>query len=182
MHRTFATVALAVLMLAAALITAQARAASFGGPSSLASFEGGQIDLAHGWGAAQACVVYGGGATVECFRDRAGLLARENQLQTQTAMAPATATATCSSPLRLYADSNYGGRELDFYDRGYWQNLGTWSFDNQLSSYKVGACSVYLADGTNGGGTWYPGNTNAGHLEPSMLSGWNDRISSIDIQ
>jgi hypothetical protein len=86
-----------------------------------------------------------------------------------------------SSPLRLFADASYGGRELDFYDRGYWQNLSTWSFDNQLSSYKVGACGVYLADYANGGGSWYPGNTSAGHDEPTMLSGWNDRISSIYI-
>ncbi|MFL5962176.1 MAG: hypothetical protein ACJ757_04710 [Gaiellaceae bacterium] len=84
--------------------------------------------------------------------------------------------------MRLFADANYGGRELDFYDRGYWQNLSTWGFDNQLSSYMVGACGVYLADFSNGGGSWYPGNTSAGHHEPGMLSGWNDRVSSIYIQ
>jgi hypothetical protein len=95
---------------------------------------------------------------------------------------PSIAAAACSTPLRLYANANYGGRELDFYDRGYWQNLSTWSFDKQLSSYKVGACGVYLADAGNGGGSWYPGNTSAGHNEPSMQSGWDNRISSIYIQ
>jgi hypothetical protein len=118
---------------------------------------------------------------VECFRDRADLGARESQLQAQT-VSPATATASCSSPLRLYSDGAYGGRELDFYDRGYWQDLGTWGFDNQLSSYRVGGCGVYLAEGTYGGGSWYPGNTSASHSESSMLSGWNDRVSSIYIQ
>ncbi len=150
-------------------------------PSSLAIVGGSeQLDLSLGWGDAHACLVFGG--AVECFRDRAGLLAREAEIETQIVVVPSIAAASCSSPLRLFADGSYGGRELDFYDRGYWQNLSTWSFDNQLSSYQVGACSVYLADGADGGGSWYPGNTNAGHNEPGMSSGWNDRISSIYIQ
>jgi hypothetical protein len=183
MHRSFATAALAALVLALTPAATQARTVSASGASqSVAIFEGGQIDLSHGWGDAKACVVHDGGNTVECFRDRASLLVREDQLQSRTAAAPTTATTTCSTPLRLFADSNYGGRELDFYDRGYWQNLSTWSFDNQLSSYKVGGCAVYLADGANGGGSWYPGNATAGHWEPAMVSGWNDRISSIYIQ
>jgi hypothetical protein len=152
------------------------------GSGSLARFEGKQIDLSKGWGDARACLVARGAGVVECFRDQGGLLVRESQLQAQIASSPTVAATTCSSPLRLYADASYGGRELDFYDRGYWQNLSTWSFDNQLSSYKVGSCGVYLADYANGGGSWYPGNTSPGHDEPSMLSGWNDRISSIYIQ
>lgn len=151
-------------------------------PPSIATFEGHQIDLSKGWGDAHACLVARSAGIVECFSDQASLQARESLLQTQFASSPDVAAATCSTPLRLYADSSYGGRELDFYDRGYWQNLSTWSFDNQLSSYKVGACGVYLADGSNGGGSWYPGNTSPGHNEPSMLSGWNDRVSSIYIQ
>lgn len=183
MLRRFAIAAFAALCVVVLPAAAYARTAtSSGGSPSLALFEGSQIDLSQGWGEAKACVVYGGG-TVECFRDGAGLLARETQLETtRMAAAPTAATATCSTPLRLFADSSYGGRELDFYDRGYWQNLSTWSFDNQLSSYKVGGCGVYLADFANGGGSWYPGNTSPGHNEPVMSSGWNDRISSIYIQ
>lgn len=183
MHRMFATATVAVCSLALLLATGSAAVAARAqsSPPSLALFEGKQIDLSRDWGAAQACVVYQGVGAVECFRDRAGLQAREAQLQTAVA-SPATATASCSSPLRLFADGSYGGRELDFYDRGYWQNLDTWGFDNQLSSYRVGGCGVYLADGTYGGGSWYPGNTSAGHGESSMLSGWNDRVSSIYIQ
>jgi hypothetical protein len=128
----------------------------------------------------QYCLIRNG--VTECFADRASLLERESQIALQEGLAPVLPAASCSTPLRLYADAGYGGRELDFYDRGYWQNLSTWSFDNQLSSYKVGACSVYLADGAGGGGSLYPGNTSAGHNEASMLSGWNDRVSSIYIR
>jgi hypothetical protein len=128
----------------------------------------------------QYCLIRNG--ITECFTNRASLLDREAEIALQEGVTPALPTASCSTPLRLYADAGYGGRELDFYDRGYWQNLSTWSFDKQLSSYKVGACSVYLADGAGGGGSLYPGNTSAGHNEPSMLSGWNDRVSSIYIR
>ena len=183
MDRRLLTVALAAIFLA--VLPASGLADGNQPPAdspSLALFEGKQIDLSKGWGDARACLVAPGGGFVECFRDQAGLLARESVLHAQIASSPDIAATSCSSPLRLFADASYGGRELDFYDRGYWQNLSTWSFDNQLSSYKVGACGVYLADYANGGGSWYPGNTSPGHGEPSMLSGWNDRISSIYIQ
>lgn len=165
-----------------AVIAVLAGPAVAGGTSSspspsLALFEGRTIDLSQGWGEAQACLVFSGGGIIECFRDRDGLHAREAQLAGSSAM-----LAACSSPLRLYADIYYGGRELALYDRGYWQNLSTWSFDNQLSSYKVGACGVRLAENANGGGAWYPGNTSAGAWEPFMLSGWDNRVSSIYIQ
>lgn len=183
MFRRLFTAAAAAIFLAVLPVSSPAEAGRPPvGLSLHALFEGKQIDLSSGWGDARACVVARSAGVVECFPDQAGMLARESQLQAQIAASPEIAAASCSSPLRLYADASYGGRELDFYDRGYWQNLSTWTFDNQLSSYKVGACGVYLADYANGGGSWYPGTTSPGHSEPSMLSGWNDRISSIYIQ
>jgi hypothetical protein len=187
MHRRLANLAAAVVALAVLTTPALAGPQPPAAPdhSSFARFEGTLIDLSQGWGDAQACLVDKGAATVQCFRDRADLRARESQLETQAVpalSAVASLTATCSAPLRLFADGSYGGRELDFYDRGYWQNLSVWGFDNQLSSYIVGGCGAYLADYANGGGSWYPGNTNAGHGEPVVTSGWNDRVSSIYIQ
>jgi hypothetical protein len=182
MQRRFVTVSAVVAAVFLAVLPVADGGTPPATPPTVALFEGTQIDLSKGWGEARACLVAHAAGVVECFRDQAGLLARESQLQAEISASPTIAATTCSSPLRLYADSSYGGRELDFYDRGYWQNLSTWSFDNQTSSYKVGACGVYLADYANGGGSWYPGNTSAGHDEPTMLSGWNDRISSIYIQ
>jgi hypothetical protein len=182
MNRRFMSAVAAGLVaaVAATMALAGAAVAAPAPARSLAVFEGGQIDLSQGWGEAQACLVARSVGIVECFRDRAGLLAREAELD--AAAAPASTLASCSGPLRLFADSNYGGRELDFYDRGFWQNLGDWSFDNQLSSYKIGPCAAHLAENANGGGSWYPGNTSAGHNEPVMQSGWSDRVSSIYIQ
>jgi hypothetical protein len=165
MHRRFATT-LVLTVLVAAVVAVQVAA----GGQSASSIRLGAV---HGVDA-QACLVLGG--ILECFPDRASLAAREAQL------APALPTAACSTPLKLFANSGYGGRELDLYDRGFWQNLSAWSFDNQLSSYKVGACGVYLAENANGGGSWYPGNTSPNHAEPSMLSGWDNRVSSVYIQ
>lgn len=184
MQRSGVVAAFAALALALAPGPALARGDAAPAPSaSIAMFEGKPIDLSKGWGDAQACVVYQAAGIAECFRTSEGLATRERQLEAQIAASrTATAAAGCSSPLRLFASANYAGRELHFYDRGYWQNLSTWSFDNQLSSYKVGACGVYLADLGAGGGSWYPGSTSAGRSAASMLSGWNDRISSIFIQ
>jgi hypothetical protein len=184
MLRRLLTAVIAVALILA-VVSASGFAADTTPPSHLptvAVFEGKQLDLSKGWGDARACVVARTAGVVECFRDQAGLLARESELQTQIAASPEIAAASCSSPLRLYADASYGGRELDFYDRGYWQNLSDWGFDNQTSSYKVGACGVYLADYANGGGSWYPGNTGAGAGAATMVSGWNDRVSSLYIQ
>ncbi len=165
-----------------ALFAAQAASGASAPTPTPAQFEGQTIDLAQGWGQARACLVYQQAGIVECFRDRAGLQAREQQLAASGVLPRVSAAAACSSPLRLSTDIYYGGRELALYDRGYWQNLSTWSFDNQTSSYKVGGCGVHLADYANGGGSWYPGNTSAGWWEPFMLSGWDNRISSVYLQ
>lgn len=68
--------------------------------------EGQQIDLSQGWGEAQACFVDQAVGDVECFRDRADLYTRESQLETSV-----SPSVTCSTPLRLFADASYGGRQ-----------------------------------------------------------------------
>jgi hypothetical protein len=177
MRKSFAAVAAVVV---GVTIYGPARASST--PSTGAAsavLEGQTIDLSQGWGAAQACLVLAG--ATECFRDRAAMQAREESL----ASTPSVATATCGSPLRLFSDGGYGGRELDLYDRGYWQNLDAWSFANVLSSYRVGGCGVHLAENANGGGLWYPGDTSAGSAEPALTAGssnWDNRVSSVYIQ
>jgi hypothetical protein len=169
MRRSWIGAASAALAISLAPVSALAD----GNPSgSTAIFDGTQIDLSNGWGDAQACAVSNG--LVQCFPTRSGLAAWEQQ----TAGIPST-TGRCSSPLRLFSNANYGGAELDVYDRSSaWRNLGLYGFDNVLSSYKVGACPVGLAD-LPGGGSLYPGSGTAGHWQASMLSGWNDRISGF---
>lgn len=144
---------------------------------AVASFEGSQLDLAVDWGAARACLVWRDQVGIECYRTPAEVEARAGQLTATTALA----TASCASPLRLFQDSAYGGRELWFFDRGYWQNLADYGFDDQLSSYIVGACYSHLAEYADGAGWWYPGSTSPFSYVPYMSSSWNDRVSSIEI-
>lgn len=51
---------------------------------------------------------------LECYRSAQAADQRASSL----VGAPASITSTCSSPLRLYQDGNYGGRQLQLYDRG----------------------------------------------------------------
>lgn len=140
---------------------------------AVARFNGQQLDLARGWGEATACLAWRQGGVLDCFRDRQQLEARGAELS------GLLGGFGCSSPLKLFEDSGLGGRELWFYDRGYWQNLGDYGFNNQLSSYAVGACNSHLAENNYGAGYWYPGDTSAWAVEATMYSSWNDRVSSI---
>lgn len=156
---------------------------------AIALFEGRRIDLAGDWGEAKACLVWRQGGVLECFRTVEALDALEARLApNRAATTPSTddgrllaaSSYSCSSPLRLYEHNWYGGRRLSFWDRGYWQNLYLYGFDNQTSSYIVGACYAHLAEHPDGGGWWYPGPTYPYAGEPVMW--WQDVISSIYIE
>ena len=163
--------------------------------ASRAAFEGRMIDLAGDWGDAQACLIWRQGGVAECFRTTEQLDAREAELapgraasshKPSTSLDSYSASASaysyyCSSSLRLYEYNSYGGRRLSFWDRGYWQNLYLYGFEDMTSSYIVGACPVWLAEHADGGGWWYPGPTYAYAGEPAMQWGWQDTISSIYI-
>ncbi len=160
---------------------------------AIAGFEGRAIDLAGDWGDAEACLVWRQGGVLECFRTVEELDAREAELAPLQprnsgraggsgggAVASSTAPYSCSSSLRLYEYNYYGGRRLSFWDRGYWQNLYIYGFDNRTSSYIVGACYAHLAEHPDGGGWWYPGPTYPYAGEPVI--GWPGVISSIYIE
>jgi hypothetical protein len=160
---------------------------------AIASFEGRPIDLTGDWGEARACLVWREGGVLECFRTPQALEAREAQLAPRRDAGPGVESSTgiqsgyaaysysCSSSLRLFDYSWYGGRQLSFWDRGYWQNLWDYGFDNRTSSYIVGGCGTHLAEHPNGGGWWYPGPTYPYAGEPTM-PWWSNVISSIYIQ
>lgn len=83
--------------------------------------------------------------------------------------------------LYLYEHSNFGGRVLKFRDADVWQNLTSWDFNDQMSSYKNNTlCTVYIAENINGGGAWLT----VGALTSSSYVGatWNDRASSFWIE
>ncbi len=159
---------------------------------AIAMFEGRPIDLSQDWGEARACLVWRQGGVLECFRAPEALEAREARLSHERPQRPQSQSSgevtvaaygySCSSSLRLYEHNHYGGRQLSFWDRGYWQNLWDYGFDDRTSSYAVGACYAHLAEHAGGWGYWYPGPTYPWAGEPVMSWSWQDRVSSIYIE
>ncbi len=159
---------------------------------AIASFEGRSIDLSKGWQEARACLVWRQGGVLECFRTPEALEARAAHLSPEragrpgsresTEMSYAASSYSCSSSLRLFDYNHYGGRALWFWDRGYWQNLWDYGFEDRTSSYAVGGCYAHLAEHAWGGGWWYPGPTYPYAGEPVMYWDWQNTISSIYIE
>jgi hypothetical protein len=147
---------------------------------SAARFEGRIIDLRAGWGAARACIEHDG--VVDCYRSEKQMLAAHPQASggvSQLAGASVAAAAACSSSLRLYDGTSFGGQVLTLTTRQTTLNLSSYGFDNLASSYKVGACATSLYASANLGGSAYPGSTAANSSASSMLSGWNNTVSSV---
>ena len=164
-----------------AFVLALPAGASEAPETGIALFEGDVIDLTEGWGDAKACLVWDSNSVVECFRSEAELIERADELQAARSNGGAmAASSSCSTSLKLYDGTSYTGSTLYLYQRTQWINLSNYGWANRTSSFKVGACSSYFADYANGGGSWYPTSyTQAWDQSASMISGWNNRVSSI---
>ena len=176
------------ILVATALMTvvlfapAQPLAAAPSRGPSIARFEGGTIDLRNGWGEAAACA--SDGTSTDCFRTESELDSYLIPRLAGTQLTPlgdVSIQTACSTTLKLYSSTSFGGSVLALSTRFAVTNLSTWSFDNITSSYRIGACSSTFYDGANAGVPIYPGNTNAGASAASMLAGWDNRISSVYI-
>lgn len=171
----------AALLLLAGPVQADSRA----GAGQVALFEGTTIDLSAGWDEAQACLVWSDRGVVECFRTEAEMDRRIDELADTESPQVGSAgvlASSCSSSLRLYDGTSYTGTVLYLADRGRWFNLSSYGFSNRTSSFKIGACSSYFADYSNGGGSWYPtSSTKAWKNVPAMAWWWNNRVSSVYI-
>lgn len=149
----------------------------------VATFEGGLINLEEGWGEARACVVWGNERAVECFRSETDLVAHIESVELDPVLdGLAPLASQCSTSLKLYDGTSYTGAVLYLYQRTTWINLSNHGWDNRTSSFKIGACSSIFADGSNGSGDRYPLSlTAANDVASAMLSGWNNRVSSVYI-
>ncbi|HRE00172.1 MAG TPA: hypothetical protein PLV68_02665 [Ilumatobacteraceae bacterium] len=157
---------------------AQQTPKSVGDPAH-ARFNGRAIDLARSWEGAHACIQFD--TETNCYETEAMWEAAHPD---HASPAPATnhqaaPLATCATALKLYDGTSYTGTSLFITTRGAILNLSTFGFDNRASSYKVGTCSADFFAGANGLGGVYPGNTNAGASAASMLSGWDNTVSSV---
>lgn len=151
-----------------------------------------QIDMSRDWEGAGACLVWPEAIEVpECFETEEQMNRRIAELEKMTGDTPRatavgggqTASGTsCSGDVSLYDGTSYTGAALHIRSRYQWFNLASFNFDQRTSSFKIGPCSAYLADLAAGGGAWYPtSQTEAYDVAPTMVSGWNNDVSSIYI-
>ena len=183
-----------------ALVAAAAAAtASFGAVSAASAPVGTASDpaiavhgsdtlvLADDWGTAAACIELG--EVTECFATEAELLAAHGDVLgggstrggVGDAATVAAAASSCSSSLRLYNASSYGGAILFLTTRGTIHNLADYGFDNATSSYRVGGCPAALFSLADLAGAVYPGYTGPWAQSPVMVAGWNNVVSSAYI-
>ena len=76
--------------------------------------------------------------------------------------------------------ADYTGSVASLADRERWANIGN-GMNNRGSSFVMGDHSGHLAEGYDGFGHWYPGDTGVCAFENNLNtngSGWNNRISS----
>ncbi len=151
---------------------------------------GSLIDMAKGWNGAQACVVIPDELRfAECFDtaqerdDRIADLGLTERFADAADLEGASfAAASCSSYLKLYDGYSYSGASLWLATRNIWLNMSTYGFNQRASSYKVGGCSTYMADYSNGGGAWIPTSaTQAWDVDAVISGSWNNDISSVYI-
>jgi hypothetical protein len=146
-----------------------------------ALLDGEVIFLAEDWQDATDCIVWEG--LTECFRNSEDAQDLLREIDGPDSITNPSATYACSRQcLHLYEHTSFKGRHLTFCDRGYWQNLGNYGFNDKLSSFKTGIRGVHLAKHSNGTAPWYPGDTSVCISSGGMKSGWNDEVSSLYIK
>jgi hypothetical protein len=149
----------------------------------IATFEGRTLNLAESWGEAQACIS-DDPRTARCYRSEAEMDAAEGGTVEAVARGSVESSdavqAACSSSVRLYRLTGFGGGVLQLTTQYTYLNLASYGFDNDTSSYRIGACTSHFYDTTTGGGA-YPGNTSANVQASAMVTGWNNRIGSVYI-
>jgi hypothetical protein len=148
---------------------------------AIASYNGGTINLSQGWGTAAVCAVTAAGTS--CFSSQSDyqtwLSSRVQAASPALDAAGPDVSINCATGFDLYQNIDYGGGELVIFDQAAWINLSTYGFSDELSSYKVGACSVAMTDAPNGGGDVYPGATSPGSDVSWIGAAWNDRVQSV---
>jgi len=148
----------------------------------VAEFKELQLDLSADWGDARACFIWEQMEIVKCFLSEEEMDSWVVDLDIGLRAGPESAGATCSGYLRLYDGTSYSGSVLYLRDRGVWLNLSSYGFNQKTSSFKVGPCSSLFADYNNGGGARYPSYLTAAYDQSSsMISGWNNDVSSVYI-
>lgn len=144
-----------------------------------AQFEGRTINLQDSWEDAEACHI-AQDLAITCYKtekemdDALGLAHRAGG----DYPSQANGFATCGSSLKLYKNKYYGTPVAYLTVRGAWTNMSWFGFDNQVSSYRIGACYSVFRSGSGGSGSTYPGPTHAYAMRGTMGWYWDNVLSS----
>lgn len=174
---------LSAVAMAVALLAAVPAVAADTGGGALGEFEGQLFDMSDGWGDATACWV-GEDSVARCFSSEAEMDRRiADELAVPALDAPMAAESSCSGYLKMYDYTGFAGPVLYLTTRLEWLNLTNYGFNQKASSYKIGPCSATFADLADGAGARYPTYlTEAYDQSSSMLSGWDNDVSSVYIR
>lgn len=147
-----------------------------------AIYHGTDIDLSVSWEGATVCAVVTA-TDVRCYDSQAEADADLATISGARSTGDTVDTAcggNTSNWVYLYADANYGGRTLQFQDVGVWQDLATWGFDNQMSSWRnTTSCTATVSWNAGGGGSLL--SLSAGSSSSYVGATWNDQASSLYI-
>jgi hypothetical protein len=96
-----------------------------------------------------------------------------------TAVGIAALVARSCKWVRIYQHVNFRGRDLRFSERRC-HNLTDWDFNDAMSSYKTGPCSVRFYEHINCRGASFHASSSVSNTR--VPQGWNDRVSSLRIE
>jgi hypothetical protein len=186
-------IATAIMVIVSPLSSTVAHAGPAAPPrdGQAATFAGHVINMKNGWDGAQTCVVQSRSrvqcyATAEAADQTLGYSVSSDPLVRQTAgnARAARAVPSCASGyVCLWAAINGGGRRLIFRD-DYWQDLRSYGFHNEISSWRNHQSQgdyAWLKD-IHGGG---PGPdeylvTSGGQYVANVGAYWNDRADYVE--
>jgi hypothetical protein len=169
-HRNTSVIVAAIAVVAMFIPANDAHAATPPAGGVKASYNGRTLDLSKSWEDARACNVTANGTT--CY-------ATEAAMDAAVASSPPSrvAAGTCSTALRLYDGTSFTGQALNVYATQTTVALSGLGFASRTSSYRIGACSATLRAGSS----VYPGTTAPNVSSGSMLAGWNNTITSVQM-
>jgi hypothetical protein len=137
------------------------------------------------WSGHQACAVFAAD-DVRCYSTEAEMrrVTSKAVAAERTGATALTASSYCNGRsdlwVYLYENTGFGGRVLQFRDPAIWQNLSTWAFDDQMSSWRNDTgCAVWAAEGNDGAGSWLTLGANSSN--GNVGATWDNRVSSIYI-
>jgi hypothetical protein len=179
---------LSMVLSAPAAVSAAGASEKPSGHGVIATYHGQAIDLSKGWSGARICEVWTK-ADVRCYASQAEMRAAHAKILAASGwkgpyqprdLKGCPGGITKFEWVCLYEFRNFGGRRLQFKDPDYWQNLNTYGFVDQASSWaKTRNPGFKLLDYRSSGNIQYVFGICGAASAASMPSGWDNIANAI---